>query len=402
VNWLARYFVGLVVALQTVIVAGLTLSNDPVADKRPLVRDIQSAEQLQAALSGMSKEQLSALYDKEREAFLQEPLDRRALQNLAILEELRGNVNGANMLSTLLANYGRRSVGAQLPAIRNSLVAQNFVDAWQRIDGILRANPELSDKIFPLIAAHMPNKIAQSELVKVLGAEPPWREAFFLYLSKASNTAGYAYSLLNLLRKQGVQPLDSEVRSLIASYIQAKNYDAAYFAWLDLLPETDLRRARNVFDAKFETEPRNLFFDWNMPIRKNARHELLSRPGKATDLFLAMDFYNDTQGGHYIFQYTRLLPGTYDMTIDFQTEQLISSTGLVWRIGCIGHSQKLAETSPMSGTVVWETLRVSFEVPQQDCATQNLSLENRSPAKLDQKLTGRILLDNISIVETSR
>lgn len=364
---------------------------------RVLVKNAQSEAEFAEALKKLSSDEIAALEQREQLALQEDPLDRNALQNLVALVDLRGDKTNAERIALALADYGRRSVAAQLSAIQIHLAKRNFDSAFDRIDGVARARGDLHAKLFPLMAAQLQGDAARLSLAKILATEPKWRQGFMRYLTGLDEQASLAYNMVASMRAVGAEILDSERRLVLSQLFKFKRFDAAYFVWLDLLSKDDLVRVRNVFDGGFDTIPRQLYFDWNHAVRKNARIEKIAKPGNPQDFVLALDFFADKEGKPFVFQFLRLTDGKYTMTYDQQVESLKTQTGLVWRIACVDTPAIRTEGPAILENGPWQSQAFSFEIPAEGCSTQVLRLENKSAAKLDQELSGRVMFDNIAI-----
>lgn len=385
-----------VLGLATVIGTFLPGALSPVPDQS-LAAGAKSEEDALAALKKLTPEQLQELSLRETDALKSNPLDKGALQNLSVLAGLQGNVAKSEKLALVLSDYGRRSVAAQLAAVQINLAGKDFDMAFDRLDGALRARPEFHDRLFPLLTSSLGDKAAQAALGTLLARDPPWRDAFIKHAIAQDPQASIAYVVLSAIRAAKADVKDTEKRLVIEKLIKGNHLDAAYFVWLDLLPPADLALVRNVFDGGFDTIPRQLYFDWHIPQRKNARMEVVSRPGSSQDRALSMDFLADSQGKEYVYQFLRLGPGAFTLDFEVLSEGLKTDSGLVWRVSCLGSPNVLGESPPVTSDGPWVKSQFSFAVPDADCATQLLKLENRGRAKLDKEISGRLMFDNVVV-----
>jgi hypothetical protein len=382
--------------LSAVVISFLPASLAPLADKS-LVAGATAEREVLDGLKKLSPKQLQDLTARELESFKSNPLDKLALQNLAVLAELQGDSAKSEKLALVLSDYGRRSVAAQLAAVQINIAAKDFKNAFDRMDGVLRASPELSDKLFPLMTSQLADKSAQTAMGEILARDPPWRDTLLKNAAEQDGQASLAYAILTAIRGAKAEIKDSEKRLVIEKLIKASQFDSAYFIWLDLLPPAELALVRNVFDGGFDTLPRQLFFDWNVPPRKNARIEVATRPGSAQDRAIALDFFADFQGKEFVYQFLRLSPGIYDMTFEVLADGLKSDSGVVWRISCLGNPENIGESQPVVASGPWTKSQFALTVPETACATQLLRLESRGRAKLDKEISGRLMFDNIVI-----
>jgi hypothetical protein len=375
----------------------LTVAITPVPD-RALIAGEKTEAEIAEVLKSLSRDQLTELETRELSAFKAEPLERSALQNLVILNSLAGNKQKSDSIAQVLAKYSRRSIGAQLAAMQIDFSKGELESGFGRMDGVLRARPEFSKILFSSMKAQIADKKARAALASIIAKDPPWRAKFFEEVLVNDNKGVASYAILSAIRTAGGKVHDLEKRDLLIQLAKAKQYDQAYFVWLDLLPPSDMVRVKNVFDGGFDVTPKQMIFDWNIWNRKSARFDVIPRPGQAGNGVLRAEFYADTVGSQYIYQYLRLAPGKYSLSFDVQVDSIKNETGLVVRVGCLG-GPLLAESKPILEKGPWETRSDEFAVSGDDCGTQFLRVENRSSAVLDREISGRFLFDNFNIVE---
>jgi hypothetical protein len=394
---LAYFILAPALLLMSGYISSFVFSGYGAIKERPLVEGLSSTSDAVKALEALDAAEIDRLIQRETEALKKEPLDRGALENLLVLENLRGSKEKVAALATTLANFSPRNPKSQLAAMKIEFDSQDFDSAYNRLDGILRARPELSYQLFPVLLSQITNEKARAALGKVLTGNPPWRTAFITKVASDDTSGTLGYRILSEIRKAKGEVDDEEKRQLIQRLYIAKKYDQAYFIWLDLLSKDSLLKVKNVFDGGFDLPPKGHVFDWNFNFRKTARIEVGPRSGKNNDIALRLDFFNDKEGGYYAYQVLRLSPDTYEMNFDVQVEDLKSSTGVVWRLICVESRNFIGQSSAVTDKGPWETRQFEFTVPGQDCATQFLSLEVKGSAVLDQVITGRLSFDNLDI-----
>jgi hypothetical protein len=394
---LFRAVLGVAILGLAATVSAMSWITPQASGSRDLVKPGTAQADAVAQLKALSSTERGALTAREVAAFKADPLDRQALQNLVVLRELDGQTPNSEAIALALAAYGRRSIVSQLSAIQINLTRQEFGEAFSRLDGVLRARPELGPQLFPSMLAQVADPKAGEQLWTLLATDPPWRDVFMKHVMTTDQTGGTAYNVARGILKAKGTVSDAEKRALLAQFVQAKQYDRAYFVWLDMLSPGDLLLVRNVFDGGFSATPKSMYFDWNIYSRKTANIAVGPRDGKPGDRVLRLDFFEDDAGGQYILQLLRMQPGQYNFSFDVQVEALKNETGLVWRVVCVESGAPIGESTPVSTKGPWETRRLAITVPEQACATQALTLENRSRARLDQKISGRLAFDNVEV-----
>jgi tetratricopeptide (TPR) repeat protein len=345
-------------------------------------------------LNAAERQRLSQI---QIDSYHKDPLSLLALQNLAVLRELDSKKPESEAIALALAHFSRRSVTSQLAAAQIDFAEKRYETAFSRLDGVFRAQPELVKVLIPSLVPVLQNDEPRKYFAAVLAPEPPWRGSILYELGQLDTSGALTYRLLKEIYKANGKILDSEKRSLIWKYAGAKQYSEAYFIWLELLSPDELLKVQNVFDPGFTQEPKTMFFDWNLAVRKSARIQIMNRPGKSGDTMLSMDFYDDREGGPYVYQYLQLSEGRYELTFESQIDSMQNEKGLVWRVRCLETGLEIAKTSAIREKGPWEKLGIEFSVPAADCSSQSLALENASNAILDQVISAKIAFDNVLI-----
>lgn len=349
-------------------------------------------------LKVLDPEERKALLARETNALRNDPLDRRALKNLASLWRAEDEGDRAARLAVLAGDRSLRDLTAQAEVLDILLQRKSFAAALYRLDALMRAQPARLPDLLKITAAFAESEESRPALVAELNKNPPWRHALMSVVLKNPNGPAVAYSLLSDMRKTGSDPTRSELRELIATLIGKQDYDTAYFVWLDFLSQPDLRKAGNIFDGGFELEPQNLHFGWNLGKLKNADIRLVPRSTSSTDRMLRVEFINTRDRFQHVSQVLRLAPGRYTLTGETKAERLVTEVGLVWRLYCLGAKERpIASTLRLFSSSTWAPFHVSFEVPADDCGAQKLQLEVDARAALDQIISGQVYFDNLQI-----
>ena len=78
-----------------------------------------------------------------------------------------------------------------------------------------------------------PNGLAAA--TRLLASNPPWRPDFVSFAANDPNEQRVLYSLFTGLRNMQAEVLPSELRIYINQLFSKKDYETAYFVWLDFL-----------------------------------------------------------------------------------------------------------------------------------------------------------------------
>jgi len=339
-----------------------------------------------------------ALRARETDALRRDPLDPRALKNLSNLWRAEDDPERAERIAVLAGDRNLRDLTAQGEVLDILLRRKDFAAALYRLDALMRAQPARLPDLIKIAALFAESEESRPALVAELKKVPPWRQTLVSTILKNPNGPAIAYSVLSDMRESGSEPTRGEVRELISTLISRKDYDTAYFVWLDFLSQPDLRKAGNIFDGGFELEPQNLLFGWNIGKLRNTDIRLVPRSTSSADRMLRVEFMNTRDRFQHVSQVLRLAPGHYTLAGETKAERLVTEIGLVWRLYCLGEKERaIAATGKLFASSTWAPFDVPFEVPAEDCGAQNLRLEVDSRATLDQLISGQIYFDNLQI-----
>ena len=349
------------------------------------------------ALSALKGEQRAALLEREKKRLAAEPLDISAINNLAVLESLSGNAKPAEAYALQSASRTLRDTQSQLGALRLYLIQKDYAKAMYHLDGILVSDPELGTSVFPSVGSLLGDDDATVELAKTLNRNPPWRKDFLFWLNANDKNDQMTFKLFNQLRKQGGVASTSEILEYLRKLIAHKNYDRAYFVWLDSLDQTALLKVGNVFDGNFDLDAKNQYFDWNLYPFANGEIGVVTKRDDEKNRVLRLSFYNTTEVFANVEQYMRIRPGTYQFDGEETANGLKAVAGLKFVVYCADMGTVLGESPVFRDSTPWQKFSFNFAIPEADCQTQLLRLQSASTAVLDAKLDGEILFDSFKI-----
>ena len=352
-------------------------------------------------LKNLSVEERNDLLEREKNHFRNEPLDRSSLFNLGVLYGLNGEIEKSNALALRSADRSYRDLGAQTAAISLSLSQRNYADALHRMDGLLRSRPEFAKNFFDLMLNTSATPDGLKETSKLLATSPPWRRAFIAFAIQHPQQKSLVYGLFTALRDAKVEVSTSELRLFIDQLFTNKDYETAYFVWLDFLSPAELSKVGLIFDGEFDVATRNLKFGWNLWPVKNSELKTIPKTNVGTDLALNLHFSDLKENFPGVSQYLRLDPGSYLFKGEVKTEQLKTPEGINWRIVCVEASTQIAAGPKLVENTPWKSFEVQFSIPAENCSTQLLYLNWETDAALDHMIDGTINYDNFQINKTS-
>jgi hypothetical protein len=355
-----------------------------------------------AQVAALQPAQRDKLLEREISVLREQPLDVAAHRNLILLSLAPPISTHSRQLILNLSHYSLRNPAIQLAAMGVLLEAGNSDESINRVDAILRSSPELRQQIFPLIAQYFADKTSINSLIARLATNPPWRERFLIYLSGEQKLDRLTLDILQRLRSTPFPPNSNELRRVFAMWIKTSGrYERSYFVWLDQLSTSDLPLTKGVFDGEFSSEPKSLYFDWNISSSRNGRSSVVLKPGSATDRSLLVDFSGNKEAFQHVSQHLLLSPGKYVLGYDAMSKNVVAEKGLVWRVSCLVKPKLLGESPAVKSSIPWTKQSFSIEIPSDGCDTQLLRLETASRKGLDTTINGQVYYDSITINEVS-
>ena len=327
-----------------------------------------------------------------------EPLNLETIKNLVIHWAAAGETAKSDGFALVLAQRSFRDAEAQALALDISLKKRDYAQSIRIVDAVLRTKPKSREFLFPLLRTLSDIPGSLPSLVEILADNPHWRTDFLTDLAKNGENTFTLSKLIAMLKKTASPAKVNEVRALVARLLEERNYDGAYYAWLDSLPVQDLKKVGLVFDGGFESNNRGLLFDWTFQRRKNVEVRIISRGNSQADNALQIHFAKNNSPFADVSQILYLSAGTYRLEGEFRTENLQNERGLVWKVFCISDAKQfLGATSRHNGTSGWTPFTADFAVPAEKCEMQRLVLVLDAKLALDQNISGRIWYDNLKI-----
>lgn len=267
--------------------------------------------------------------------------------------------------------------------------------AADRADILLRTTSRATQAAVPVLAGLAAKPETKEHVLRLLRSDPPWKDRFFAALPRFVTDARTPLSLMAALREAGHPPTDVHLNAYLGFLLSHKLYRLAYDAWLQFLPPEQLATAGHVFNGGFERKPSGAPFDWT--IRSGSGDTVDFQPYQnETDRALTVELLDGRVNFGGVSQVLLLLPGSYTLTGRVRGS-LTGRRGLRWRISCIGNA-KISETPMHLGTIpAWQTFKVSFAVPDEDCEAQQLSLVLDARSSSERLVRGTIWYDDIAI-----
>ena len=348
---------GSVVALRRELDAELAPRNGP----NIVIRDAARAERLLAAA----------------------PLDPTALTYLGLAADKKGDSTRARALMTFAVRSDGRALRARLWLMDQDLRRRDYRSAIEHFDRLVKIGPPGTTGLINAMAAVVRDPASHAPLARKLATNPQWRVPFLYALNQQGVSPNVIYRLT---------PQDSaktqvllEQSALLQSLLKNHEYERAYLAWINFLPESALKQLGPVYDPQFEKLPGPLPFNWRLTDSADGSSEF-SEPKGLTISYLG-------SGPATLTEQTLLLsPGRYRLTVVASGSD--DNNQLAWTVTCPSASDPLRKLSITGLKDARQRYSAQFEVPAANCGAQQLALVG-SPAEFPR--TASALFDAVTV-----
>lgn len=307
----------------------------------------------------------------------------RALRLLGALAERQGDPERALALMETAAAVQPRDTATQYWLALHAVSAQDAAAAMQRLDRVLRFQPAVMDELFPLLGTFASNPVGLRAMLPYLAKRPFWRAGFLDRMLRQADLA-VVIRLRKLLEAGEGGFSDGETAALMAALSSRRDWQGMR----ELLgPDAPLLRDGNFAGTQEGATPA-----W-----------LLQRV-KGGDVRLGEDglrtyFYGRKVESALARQQLLLPPGRYELSGQVWLSELEGPRGLAWHLTCESiHAPSLASSEAFLGSAGWRGWLMSFEIPEQGCGGQWLSLAVPARIAVERELRGEAAFRGLSII----
>lgn len=356
------------------------------------------------ALQQIAERQLSLLPDKDVKAPIMEaarhiisekPLSGFPFRALASVAEANENEERAESLMRIAAFRTRRDVRAQIWLADEELLKKDYTDALVHIDALLRVWPQISDRLFPVLAQLATERDAKEALIGILQKDPPWRAGLFATLPESTKDLPALQEFYSAFREGPIALRADELRPYLNALISNGSAELAHTIWLGTFGE-DQPDTSGAYNGDFEIPISGLPFDWTLEEVRGAKAKIVLFA--KNEHALLVEFYNTQVAFRQVSEVVLLKPGFYKFSGKVKADALQNERGLQWSLSCVsGNKERLAETERTYGTIAWTPFQVDFRVPDTDCEAQILRLELPARVPSEAQVSGSIWFDKLQI-----
>lgn len=351
-----------------------------------------------AALQRMTPGELREAEARAGDRFARDPLDPATLRELGTMAEASDRLEVSDRLKLIAGDLAPRSTSVQVDALAILLAREDFAGAMDRIDGLMRANPNMARQYLPLIAEIAANPEGRRAVAQTLASDPPWRASLFSALLAARQPDVAARLIVDVKGAGGAED-PRELARLVDYYLKSGEVDRAYAAWLSSLSDGELNEVKRIYDGDFKFPPRSLQFDWTIAPAEGLSFRRFPRNTSNLDQTLQLEFAGVQGSFDSLSQILRLGPGRYRISGETSFGNFAQRAEFRFRLYCLvdGKPKPLDETQALPQSTQWMSFASEFAVPAGECPHQLLRLEGKASDPDGNGLRGVLALDKITI-----
>lgn len=329
-----------------------------------------------------------------------EPLNARALRMLA---ELADADEQRNRLMDVAARQSRRDRVTETWHLRQAVANQETERAIRHATHLMSAHRDLHPLTIGELAKLATLEVGRRALANALSNQPRWRSALFQHLPKVTADKTTPLRLFLQMKNHHAPPTDLELAPYLHHLIETGSAGLAYYAWLQLAPQTVLAKSGLLANSGFEQDPRTIPFDWSIGSGRGASAWLSPRVDRAGERALRIVLENTRIQFPGVSQIVVLPSGRYVFS-GIMSGKLSGPRGLRWRIHCRSSGEAiLGQTLPLfgQGRVGWSPFEFAFTVPQQGCPAQRITLIHDARSQSEKYGNGEILFDDLKLARAA-
>jgi hypothetical protein len=311
------------------------------------------------------------------------PLDPVALTYLGLAADKKGDSARARALMTLAVRSDGRSLRARLWIMDQDLRRRDYGSAIEHFDRLVRIGPPGTNGLINAMTGIVRDPASHAPLARKLATNPPWRSVFLYALNQRGVSPDVIYQLTpqNTAKSQVL----FEQSALLQSLLKNHEYERAYLAWINFLPESSLKQLGPVYDPQFQQLPGPLPFNWQLTDGTEGSSEF----GKPKGLNVS---YLGGTAATLTEQTLLLAPGHYRLSVTAAGSD--ENNQLSWTVTCPGAGEPLQSLKLTGLKDSPQRYTTQFDIPAANCGAQRLALIG---APVEFPRTAGALIDSVTV-----
>ncbi|MEO9132643.1 MAG: hypothetical protein ABI240_15750, partial [Sphingomonas sp.] len=291
------------------------------------------------------------------------PLDPDAQTYLALVAAAKGDTPRARGLMELALRGDGRSLRPRLWLIDRALRHRDYPAAIALLDRLISVIPAQRAATVAAMASVVRDPASHAAMAKMLATNPGWRHDF-LY---AANQQGMSPDAIFQLTAQNSAKSSAlfEQSALLQSLLKNHEYERAYLAWVNFLPESSLSQVGAVYDTQFSNLAGPAPFNWQLLSSSDGSAEFRTPNGLIAS-------YLGAAPATLAQQTILLSPGRYKLSAIASGNDEYNQ--LTWSITCARGGDPVATMRLIKLSDGRQKYSSAFEIPESGCEAQQLAL----------------------------
>ena len=325
------------------------------------------------------------------------PIDARGYSLAGEVRQRQGEEKLAQADYSVALHLSKTEIHALVSTLRTDIEQQSYRQSVARIDLILRRWPQYFDQLKQVFVPILSTRAGYGAFLTAIAASPPWEGQFLSEICKSTAGALLADRLLLDLKTGGKTLRPGDITTVIGGLLRNDQETTAY--QLFLLTQTDGQRAVSgyVFDGGFQLGASSNPFAWHWTNRSGYELAALTSNSR-TGGGLQLEFFDKPVRSVAISQLLRLPSGYYDLKTVLDGEAVALPKGLYWSLRCAKTSKQIAQLDIPEGTYRDRTLSAQFQIDDNECKLERLTLETSLIAESWQyRYEGRVVFRRVEV-----
>jgi hypothetical protein len=372
---------------QLILVLFMSSPNSPIPPLWPVSGATVIAQSETRTLNALKGDRASV--DSLRRASLDAPLAPDPYYAEAVVRIRRGDRAGAIPLLEQARRREPRWAAPRLMLAQQYLLTGKADGAVAEIAGLTRLGTGIGEQLLDALIPLSKDPTTRPAVIAALRQDTQLRQAFINHAAHKGGDAALLFKSLVSASTGGGSGSEDQA-AVVTMLADSGDYQRAYLAWINFLPEKALSGIAFVYDGDFAGLPGPWPFNWRLLADGSGNAELTRKSSLPQGTALEANYFSE-QPSTLAEQTIVLEPGSYvfSYSVTASREGDIGG-GLGWSLRCI---DKQGRELLRSGLLPTRPTRVDvrFAVPTIACAAQKLTLVGTSgdvPATIRAEYSG--------------
>jgi len=307
-------------------------------------------------------------------ALIEDPLAPEPFYAAAVVRIRRGDRAGAIALLEQARRREPRWPAPRLLLAQQYLLADKVDGAVGEVAGLTRLGTSVGDQLLQTLVPLSKDPATRPAVLSALRRDPLLRQAFIAYVSRQGGDAALLFK--SLVSAPDTSSAADEQAVVVGLLVGSGDFQRAYLAWINFLPENALSGIAFVYDGDFAGLPGPPPFNWRLFSEGSGNAEMVRKSNLPQGTALEANYFSE-QPATLAEQTIVLEPGSYVFSYSVTASRDGDvGGGLGWSLRCL---DKQSRELLRSGLLPTQPTRVDvrFVVPA-GCVAQKLSLVGTS------------------------